>query len=114
MVKFVSFLSNGKSHYGAIIDAGMAALYSMFPEWPTLFDAVKNNGLSALEEEAEGATVRHYNFEYDMVLPNVTRILCVGVNFPERSAEYKDDSATPKYISLFVRFPSSFTRIINL
>ena len=44
-----------------------------------------------------------------MVLPNVRRILCVGVNFPERSAEYKDDIAEPKYMSLFVRFPSSFT-----
>ena len=44
-----------------------------------------------------------------MVLPNVRRILCVGVNFPERSAEYKDDGAAPKYISLFVHFPSSFT-----
>jgi 2-keto-4-pentenoate hydratase/2-oxohepta-3-ene-1,7-dioic acid hydratase in catechol pathway len=36
------------------------------------------------------------------------KIICVGVNYPERNAEYKDGSDTPKYPSLFVRFPSSF------
>lgn len=36
------------------------------------------------------------------------KILCVGVNYPERNAEYKDGSEAPKYPSLFVRFPSSF------
>ena len=109
MVKFASFKSNGQSHYGAVHDAGMAALDPLFPEWPTLFDAVKNNGISVLEEAAEGADVSHENFEYDMVLPGVRRILCVGVNFPEREAEYKDESDSQKYMSLFVRFPSSFT-----
>ena len=108
-MKFATFKSNGKSHYGAIHDGGIAALDPLFPEWPTLFDAVKNNGLSTLEEAAEKADISHENFEYDMVLPNVRRILCVGVNFPERNAEYKDHSAAPKYMSLFVRFPSSFT-----
>jgi hypothetical protein len=44
------------------------------------------------------------------LLPPVARpgkILCVGVNYPERNAEYKDASEAPKYPSLFVRFPSS-------
>ena len=108
-MKFATFKSNGKSHYGAIHDAVIAALDSLFPEWPTLFNAVKNNGLSALEEAAEGADISHDSFEYDMVLPKVRRILCVGVNFSKRNAEYKDHSAMPKYMSLFVRFPSSFT-----
>jgi len=44
-----------------------------------------------------------------MVLPNARRILCVGVNFPDRNAEYKDGSDLPKYMSLFPRFASGFT-----
>lgn len=36
------------------------------------------------------------------------KIICVGVNYPERNAEYKDGSEAPKYPSLFVRFQSSF------
>ena len=35
------------------------------------------------------------------------KIICVGVNYPERNAEYKDGSEAPKYPSLFVRFPGS-------
>lgn len=45
------------------------------------------------------------------LLPPVSRpgkILCVGVNYPERNAEYKDGTELPKYPSLFVRFPNSF------
>ena len=40
-------------------------------------------------------------------IPIGAKILCVGVNYPERNAEYKDGSDAPKYPSLFVRFPSS-------
>ena len=44
------------------------------------------------------------------LLPPIERpgkIICVGVNYPERNAEYKDGSDAPEYPSLFVRFPSS-------
>lgn len=41
-------------------------------------------------------------------IPRPGKILCVGVNYPERNAEYKDGSDAPKYPSLFVRFPNSF------
>ena len=44
-----------------------------------------------------------------MVMPNAPRILCVGVNFPDRNAEYKDGSAQPAHMSLFPRFASGFT-----
>jgi 2-keto-4-pentenoate hydratase/2-oxohepta-3-ene-1,7-dioic acid hydratase in catechol pathway len=37
------------------------------------------------------------------------KIICVGVNYPDRNEEYKDGAAAPANPSLFVRFPSSFT-----
>ena len=49
------------------------------------------------------------DFHYDMVLPDARRILCVGVNFPDRNAEYKDGSDLPNYMSLFPRFASGLT-----
>jgi 2-keto-4-pentenoate hydratase/2-oxohepta-3-ene-1,7-dioic acid hydratase in catechol pathway len=39
---------------------------------------------------------------------NPGKIICVGVNYPDRNAEYKDGQDTPKFPSLFVRFPQSF------
>jgi 2-keto-4-pentenoate hydratase/2-oxohepta-3-ene-1,7-dioic acid hydratase in catechol pathway len=40
-------------------------------------------------------------------IPSPGKILCVGINYPARNAEYKNGSAPPKYPSLFVRFPNS-------
>ena len=40
-------------------------------------------------------------------IPAPEKIICVGINYPERSAEYKDDREPPKYPNLFCRFPTS-------
>ncbi|MFK7835965.1 MAG: fumarylacetoacetate hydrolase family protein [Sulfitobacter sp.] len=108
-MRFATYTSQGARHYGAATDNGMIALDGVFPEWPTLLDAVAGGGLDKLTEAANGRPVSHSDFEYDMVLPNARRILCVGVNFPDRNAEYKDGSEQPKFMSLFPRFASGFT-----
>ncbi|PUB19005.1 fumarylacetoacetate hydrolase family protein [Yoonia sediminilitoris] len=108
-MRFASYTAQGQPFYGAVTDSGMIALNASCPQWPTLFDAVQENGLGVLAQKAEGQPVTHTDFEFDMVLPNAQRILCVGVNFPDRNAEYKDGSEAPKYMSLFPRFASGFT-----
>jgi 2-keto-4-pentenoate hydratase/2-oxohepta-3-ene-1,7-dioic acid hydratase in catechol pathway len=108
-MRFATFSANGETLYGAVRDEGMIALNGDFPEWPTLLDAVRGGGLDSLARAAEGRPVSHSEFRYEMVLPNAPRILCVGVNFPDRNAEYKDGSAPPQYMSLFPRFASGFT-----
>ena len=108
-VKFATYISGGKAYYGAVTDAGMIALNDACPHWPTLFDAVQASGLADLSKAVEGRTISHTDFQYEMVMPNAKRILCVGVNFPDRNAEYKDGSEQPKFMSLFPRFASGFT-----
>ena len=108
-MRFASYTNGGEKYYGAITDEGMVALNEDFPQWPTLLDAVKANGLSDLAKAIIGKVATHREFQYQMVLPNARRILCVGVNFPDRNAEYKDGSEQPKYMSLFPRFASGFT-----
>ena len=41
-------------------------------------------------------------------LPRPGKLFCVGVNYPDRNAEYKDGSAQPSYMSLFPRYISGF------
>ena len=108
-MRFASFLANNKHFYGSITDEGAIALNDLFPQWPSLLEAVKAGGLERLEEAAASAQITHTEFEFEMVLPDAVRILCVGVNFPDRNAEYKDGSAPPEYMSLFPRFASGFT-----
>ncbi|WP_299890752.1 fumarylacetoacetate hydrolase family protein [uncultured Ruegeria sp.] len=108
-MRFATYTSHGETLYGAVTDYGMIALNDAFPQWRGLFDVVQAGGLGALATAAAGKTVTHTDFRYEMVLPNARRILCVGVNFPDRNAEYKDGSEQPKFMSLFPRFASGFT-----
>ncbi len=108
-MRFASFSSNGRSYYGAVTEGGMIAFNDSFPQWPTLLDSVQAGGFDQLVKVAERKSVTHTDFQFEMVLPNARRILCVGVNFPDRNAEYKDGSKQPKYMSLFPRFASGFT-----
>jgi 2-keto-4-pentenoate hydratase/2-oxohepta-3-ene-1,7-dioic acid hydratase in catechol pathway len=49
------------------------------------------------------------DIHYEIPLHAPEKIICVGVNYPARNEEYKDGQAAPKYPSLFVRFPGSFS-----
>ena len=108
-MRYSTYSVNGETFYGAATDKGMIALSPGFPQWPTLLDVIQANALDKLELAADGASLTHSDYQYEMVLPNAKRILCVGVNFPDRNAEYKDGSELPKYMSLFPRFASGFT-----
>lgn len=109
MMRFATYSVDNVIHYGAVTDAGMIALDDIFPDWLTLLDVVKSGALLTLADAVKEKAVTHTKFQYEMVLPNASRIICVGVNFPDRNAEYKDGSIQPKYMSLFPRFASSFT-----
>ena len=108
-MRLATYTAGGKTFYGAVADEGMIALSPRFAVWPTLYDAIAAGGFSTLLKAASVEPVTHTEFDFEMVMPNAPRILCVGVNFPDRNAEYKDGSAQPKYMSLFPRFASGFT-----
>ena len=107
--RFASYRAEGKVFWGAVTEDGLVDLSAKFPHWPSLRDALIAGGLPTLAEAAKGQPVTHRDVVYDMVLPGSTRILCVGVNFPDRNAEYKDGSDAPRHMSLFPRFASGFT-----
>ncbi len=108
-MRFATYTSQGHSFYGAVTDTGMIALSPEFPQWATLRDVVTNNGFADLTQRASSLSVTHTEFEYEIPLSNPEKIICVGVNFPDRNAEYKDGQDAPPNMSLFIRFPRSFT-----
>lgn len=110
-MKFATFSAEGRQHFGVIVEGGAISLSADFPQFQTLKDVIVSGSLSDLEAAAEGkdVTLPEGSFSYELPVPNPGKILCVGVNFPDRNAEYKDGSSQPKYMSLFPRFASSFT-----
>lgn len=97
--------------YGAISEEGFVALSPDFPQWPSLRNVIIAAALPALAQAAEGRPITHSNgsFSYAIPVPDPEKIICVGVNFPDRNAEYKDGQDAPPNMSLFPRFARSFT-----
>lgn len=110
-MNFATFTAHDEQHYGAVADGGMIALSADFPQWKTLRNVIENDGFSALEDAAQGKPVSHPNgsFQWNIPVPDPEKIICVGVNFPDRNAEYKDGQDAPPNMSLFIRFARSFT-----
>ena len=108
-MKFATYTTQGATYYGAVTDQGMIPLSPNFPKWPSLREVVEADGLHALAKAAEGLSASHTDFTYEIPVPRPEKIICVGVNFPDRNAEYKDGQEAPPNMSLFPRFARSFT-----
>ena len=109
-MRFASFTAEGLALYGAATTGGMIALSPEFPQWRTLREVIAAQGFGALEQAAKGRAVTHPDggFRWDIPVPDPEKIICVGVNFPDRNAEYKDGQDAPANMSLFIRFARSF------
>jgi 2-keto-4-pentenoate hydratase/2-oxohepta-3-ene-1,7-dioic acid hydratase in catechol pathway len=105
--RLAAFRAEGAHRYGLVTEAGIVDLTGGFPG---LKEAVEAHALERLVVEA-GARSPDFNASEVTFLPplaNPGKIICVGVNFPDRNAEYKDGQAAPERPSLFIRFPESF------
>ena len=111
MSKFATYTADGETFYGAVAEGGMIALSPAFKEWPDLRAVIEAGGLYDLAVAAQDKPVTHPNgsFRHEIPIANPEKIICVGVNFPDRNAEYKDGQEAPPNMSLFIRFARSFT-----
>lgn len=104
-MKFVSFEKDGRSSYGVVVGNGIVDLGAKHNAPLDLRAAIRDNQLSNLAAEAASANI---DFDLDDVellptIPNPEKIICIGVNYANRNAEYKDGSAPPEYPSVFMR-----------
>lgn len=108
--RLATFTAGGKTHYGAVTDKGVIDLSARYSQWPTLREVIEAGALRRLAEEAEAfaADFPLDAIAYDIPIPSPEKIICVGVNYPDRNEEYKDGQAAPSNPSLFIRFPRSF------
>ena len=108
--RLATFTVGGKTRYGAITDKGVIDLSARHAQWPTLREVVEAGALRRLAEEADAfaADFAAEDIAYEIPIPSPEKIICVGVNYPDRNEEYKDGQAAPSNPSLFIRFPRSF------
>ena len=115
-MKLISYLHDGASHWGCVIDNGtgdgVVDLGRRLPDFASVA-ALLEGGDAALAQAraaAEGAAPDHALADVRVETPiaRPRRIFCIGVNYAHRNAEYKDGSDLPKYPSIFMRVAESF------
>jgi len=109
-LKYVTFKHQGSLHFGVLSDAGICDLTAHFPQYASLREVVADGALAQLADKAANCPVSFTEDEvqFHIPIPNPEKIICVGVNYPDRNAEYKDGTELPANMSLFPRFPRSF------
>ena len=117
MTRLAAFHAAGQDRYGVVIDTetgpGVIDLTGEFGgQYPGLKEVIENGAMKDLFVAAHGRAPDFTEDQLRYLIPiaNPEKIICVGVNFPDRNAEYKDGSKDAKsFPSLFIRFPGSFT-----
>lgn len=109
--RLLSFRHQGVLKYGLVAGDGVVDLSKRHPQWQSLREMIEAGALLSVAEEgmALAADVPLSDITYEIPIPSPEKIICVGVNFPDRNEEYKDGQAAPSNPSLFIRFPRSFT-----
>jgi 2-keto-4-pentenoate hydratase/2-oxohepta-3-ene-1,7-dioic acid hydratase in catechol pathway len=109
--RIATYSAGGRTAYGAVTDRGVIDLSARFgKDYPTLREVVAAGALTKLAEAAERSSpdVALDSIVWQPPIPTPEKIICIGVNYPDRNAEYKDGSDAPKYPSMFLRTPRSF------
>lgn len=108
-MRLVTFTTKAEKHVGALVGDGIVDLTKRLGI-ASVRQAIADNRLAEAERAAVAGNVDMAlgSVKLDLPLPDPAKIICVGVNYMNRNAEYKDGSEAPKYPSLFIRTPLSF------
>lgn len=104
-MKFISFTYENKNSFGIVKEDTVIDLTQYIDGVTDLREAIRKDKLNELSEMAS-LTETGISLEKVRYLPTITnpeKIICIGVNYLDRNAEYKDDSELPKYPSVFMR-----------
>jgi len=108
-MRFLSFNHAGKTSWGVADGDGVIDLGARFGG--SLFSILQEHRLPEMREAAGGmaADIALADITYLPPITTPDKIACIGVNYANRNAEYKDNSDDPEWPSLFMRTIDSFT-----
>lgn len=110
-MKLAAFTHHGIRCFGLVTEAGVVDLSRHLESGlSSLEDLIAQGGIDQVAALADKAAADYALADVVLEKPLASwgKCFCVGVNYLDRNAEYKDGGGTPAYPSLFVRFPESF------
>lgn len=106
-MRLISYEYQNQTSWGALQDDD--SIINLQTIAPTLKAVIEQDKLG--EIDLAGKTGEIQLDEVRLLAPILApeKIACIGVNYANRNAEYKDGSAAPKFPSVFMRTPDSLT-----
>lgn len=110
-MRFITFEHNGTESWGAIDAAGTGVVDLGARVGGDLQQCLAGQGLASCSDLVSQSS-SDFKLQDARLLPPIRKpekIACIGVNYANRNAEYKDGSEAPRFPSLFMRTPDSLT-----
>jgi 2-keto-4-pentenoate hydratase/2-oxohepta-3-ene-1,7-dioic acid hydratase in catechol pathway len=109
-MKIVSFETGGKTSFGVIKDNAIIDMAGRIEGANVAEDLLIPDFQAQAAAIAATADSDHALGDVTLSIPvtNPEKILCIGVNYANRNAEYNDKTPMPAYPSMFFRVPGSF------
>jgi len=108
-MKLASFRVRGRASFGAVVDDGVVDLRTrLAPRFNNVLDLLRDNGLDIARATVRGVRADFPLREVEWLPPLLApeKILCIGINYANRNADYGEAEA-PQYPSMFFRVPAS-------
>lgn len=107
-MRLLTFRAGEHTSFGAVKDGGVVDLGPWF-NGSTLKQVLRAGELPRALEIAAGRDPDRAldEIRYLPPLTDPEKILCIGINYRDRNAEYKDGAEAPRYPSVFMRTPNS-------
>jgi 2-keto-4-pentenoate hydratase/2-oxohepta-3-ene-1,7-dioic acid hydratase in catechol pathway len=111
-MKFATYKIKNRTTYGSIIEntegVFLTDIGSIYKK--DLRYWIEKGKINELKDIADKLPFAYSEKDIQYLPPIISgqKIVCIGVNYAERNAEYKDNSDLPKYPSVFLRYLDSF------
>lgn len=109
-MRLASYEIGGRSSYGVLADDGGIIDLSRHLEQKSLLALIESGSFdsarSLLNKKSDYSLD---DIKFQIPVQGGEKILCVGINYPEREEEYKGQLPRGEYPNLFARFASSFS-----
>jgi len=107
-MRLASYNLRGRPSFGAVVGDGIVDLRARLSRFVTLSEVFRAQALAEAKAASDGVRpdVRLADVELLPPLPAPEKILCIGINYANRGADYNVTN-NPKYPSMFYRAPNS-------
>jgi 2-keto-4-pentenoate hydratase/2-oxohepta-3-ene-1,7-dioic acid hydratase in catechol pathway len=109
-MKLASYNVHGRASYGAVVGDSIVDLHlRLSPRYSTAVDLLRGNGLDEARAASTGVRPDFSLDDVELLPPLLApeKILCIGVNYANRSTEVSGGAEAAKYPSMFYRAPNS-------